>query len=1083
MNKALQRLGIFLSLVIAFHVSWGQGSTTSTMNGRITNAEGEILENATVVAIHQPTGTRYGVLSNSDGYFRIPNMNVGGPYKVTVTFVGYSNYEVDGIFLILGQTYKLNPEMSEEATVLDEVLITSVAGNVFDGNRTGAETYISEKTMQNLPTVNRDFLQDFGRITPQANLTNGGLSISGVNNRYNAIFIDGAVNNDVFGLANTGTNGGQAGITPISPDALEQVQVVVAPYDVKLGGFAGGGVNAVTRSGTNTLEGSAYYFLRNENLTGKTPGDIPDSDRTKLAPFTAKTYGFRLGGPIIKDKLFFFTNVEIQRDEEPKPFTFADYQGTANAETLSELESFLASEYGYDPGGYENNISTRDGTKILAKLDWNISNSHKLSLRHSYVKGEERDASRSSNRNIFFFNSGVLFPTTTNSFAAELKSVFSDRVSNNLVFGVTTVRDDRDILGDPFPQVRAQDGDATVIFGTDNFSYSNIVFQDVYTLTNNLTINSGRHNFTFGTHNEFFKIQNLFAIFSTPRYFYNNSFDDNGNLTQTGLEAFLAGAPAFALFGHEQPTTPGDAAGVRFGDEGENLGPTFNAMQLSFYAQDEWEVTNDFKLTLGLRADIPVFLDDPPLDNTEFNNTTIPRIEAAGYDLKGARASQAPKTQIMLAPRIGFNWDVNGESNTQIRGGVGVFTSRVPWVWPGGMFIRNGLNSSFSGVFGPFQPKPEDWRNLLNLDSPSGDVDLFVEDFKYPQIFRTSLAVDQKLPGGFVLTLEGLYTKTLNDIDIKNVNLRPTTETLTGADNRPIFDPNDPIDDTYSYITLVDNTNKGYTANITAQIQKTFSENFIASLAYSFTRAEALFDGFGFINSTNWRENQSIFGRNNATTSRTIFDTGSRISGFFSRRFNYGGEFGGATTISLFYNGQSGQPYSYVYQNGELLTNEDNQQNVTLMYVPRSQDEIVFADQATAAQQWSALDAYIEADDYLSTRRGQYAERNMSRTPFESLFDLKIAQDISLNLGQRRHTIQVTFDLFNVANFLNPKWGASYFVGNRGNFGLVRFVGFQEGTNTPTFAFDPPTGDVWTLSQTGFRSARWYSQFGLRYLF
>lgn len=1064
---------------------FGQGATTSTMNGKVTDADGASLPLVTVQAIHEPTGTMYGTVANDDGKFFIPNMRAGGPYKVIASYVGFADATQTGVFLTLGQTYKVNLSMSETDIVLEQVVVTATSGDIFDGNRTGAETYVSEEAISALPTVDRNFLQDFARLDPRTspsqkgNANGGGLSVAGMNNRYNAIFFDGAVNNDVFGLANSGTNGGQAGITPISPDAIEQISIVLAPYDVTYGGFAGASINAVTRSGTNNFEGSVYGFYKDENFAGKTAGQDLEV-REKLAPFTSYTTGLRLGGPLIKNKLFFFANLELQRDEEPKPFDFGTYQGSADAAKLSQLTNYLNSEYGYDPGGYENNATTRTTDRFLLKLDWNIDPKNSLSARYSYVRGVEEDVLRPSNTFLPFANAGVFFPSTTNSATVELKSTLADNLFNKLVVGVTTVRDDRDILGTPFPKVQAQDGNATVVFGTDNFSYSNIVFQDVYTITDNLSISAGKHTFTVGTHNEFFKIQNLFTIFSTPLYFYDNQVDDNGNITQTGLDAFLAGAPAFSLFGHEQPLTPGDAGSVRFGDEAENLGPTFNAAQLAFYVQDDWEISDNFKLSLGLRADIPIFIDNPPLQNEAFNKETIPQLEAAGYDLKGAQASQAPGTSIMLAPRIGFNWDVNGDQQTQVRGGTGIFTSRVPWVWPGGMFIRNGLNSSFAPGFGPFRATPNEWRDRLNLGSPSGDVDLFTENFKYPQFWRSSLAVDQKLPGNMILTVEGMYTDAINDLSVTNVNQARSTQSLQGADNRPIFS-GDVIDDTYNYITLVDNTNQGYTANLSIQLQKPFANDWLGSFAYSFTRAVSLFDGTGFINSTNWRDNTAIAGRNSPVLTRATFDSGSRLSAFVAKKFRWNENV--ATTISLFYNGQSGQPFSYVYTNGDALTGEDSEDSRALIYVPASQSEIVFADQSTAAAQWAALDAFISGDDYLSSRRGDYVERNMSRSPFENLFDLKIAQDVSFKVGEKKHTFQITFDVFNLGNFLNPNWGKSYFVGDGGYFRLLRFVDFEPGTTTPRFAFDGVNGDPWTLIQTGTRSARWYSQIGVRYSF
>jgi hypothetical protein len=1088
MRKTIQFFSLLAVLCLFINgQAFAQGSTTARITGLVSSG-GEVLPGATVVAVHTPTGAEYGTVSNTEGRFTLNNLNVGGPYRITTKFVGYQASVNENIFLSLGQTLNLELELEESSVELEEVVVTS--NNVFDGTRTGNETTISEETITNMPTVERG-LNDYTRLTPQALVGNsaatnsGGISFAGINNRFNAIFIDGAVNNDVFGLANSGTNGGQAGISPISPDALEQIQVVLAPFDVTLGGFAGGGINAVTRSGTNEFEGSAYYFLRNEDLSGKTPTDNPGAERTKLAPFSVQTYGARLGGPIIKNKLFFFANVEIERREEPRPFIPEDYIGSASLADLQAVQNRLINDFGYDPGGFLNNAQTTDGEKVLVKLDWNISRDHKLSVRHSYVKALTNIFPRPSNNRVFFANYGYVFPSTTNSFAAELKSQLGQNASNNLIFGYTRVRDDRDVAGEPFPSIIMQDGPAQVIAGTDNFSYSNIVFQDVFTLTNNFNLYKGRHTFTLGTHNEFFSIQNLFSIFSTPRYqyFFN------------GVNRFLDGEnPDLVLFGHEQL-----AAGqseIRLGDNAENLGPTFNALQMAFYVQDEWQATNDFKLTVGLRADIPVFLEDPPLENTDFNNNTVPAIEQF-YNLKGARASNTPNTQILLSPRVGFNWDVTGESSTQLRGGVGIFTSRVPWVWPGGMYIRNGLNSSFFVSGGlPIYGNPDQWRTeLFNATSPSGDVDLFVEDFKYPQVLRASAAVDQQLPWGLVGSLEFLYTKTLNNIDVKSVNLRPATENLVGPDDRPIFNKGNLVDPTYTNVTLVDNTNEGYTWNITAQLNRQFSNGFTAGMAYSFTRAESLFDGTGFINYTNWDNIISVAGKNNPPLTRSDYDAASRITSFLSYRKEYLNNF--ATSISLFYNGQSGQPFSYVYNDNDQLTSQSSNSTSNIpIYVPTSQDEILLIDQRdgdgnvikTAAQQWQELDAFIENDDYLSTRRGEYVERNESRTPFESILDIKIAQDFFITSSSgKRHTLQVSLDVFNFTNLLNKDWGRRYFVGNNSAFPLINFEGFvvdneDNVTNIPAFTFNDP-GDPYAVVQSGIYSARWSAQLGLRYTF
>ena len=1044
--------------------AWGQGSTSSRITGQVVT-KSESLIGASVAAVHEPTGFLYGNVTNEKGYFTLNNIKVGGPYTITISYTGFESKEIKDVYLSLGQTETFNVELSESATLLDEVVIT--AGGLFDGNRTGAETKISTEQLEKLPTANRGF-NDYLKVAPQANLLgNGGVSFAGVNNRFNSIFIDGAVNNDVFGLANSGTNGGQAGISPISVDALEQIQIVLAPYDVTLGGFAGGGVNAITRSGSNNFEGSAYYFLRNEGLAGKTPTDNDNATRTKLPDFTAQTFGARLGGPLIKNKLFFFTNVEFQRDKTPRPLVIDQYNGDSGIEQLEAIRNKLQTDFGYDPGEYLNNDETIDGDKVLVKLDWNASDIHKVSLRHSYTKAvTERHGSPNAS-SIIFGNTGSIFPSTTNSTALEIKSIFNSNISNNLLIGYTSVDDNVSILGDPFPNIIMPDGAGTITAGTFNFGYSNIVRQKVLTITDNFNLYKGNHSFTFGTHNEFYTIENLFTIFSTPRYqyFFN------------GVNRFLAGENAdLVLFGHEQ-LAPGQSE-IRLGDAATNLGPSFNAMQLGFYAQDEIQVNPDFKFTVGLRFDIPIFTDDPPLNNTAFNSTTVPLLEQF-YDLEGARASQAPATQILVSPRVGFNWDVNGDKSTQLRGGLGVFTSRVPWVWPGGMFIRNGLNSAFNVSVGVGQQEiysnPQDWiTNLTSSASPTGDVDLFTKDFKYPQIARASLALDKKMPWGLDGTFEMTFTKTLNNIRIKNVNLKPSTGNLSGADNRPTFDFSDKVDPTYTNIPLVSNTNDGYTFNITGQVSKQV-ENTAFSLAYSFTRATSLFDGTGFINNTNWQRVYSPLGNNNPTVSRSSFDAGSRLTAFLSHTFAYSDN--AATNVSLFLTAQSGRPYTFAYNN--IISEVSQSAGVTdLIFVPASSADINLVDidgGPSAAQQWSDLDAFISGNSYLDSRRGDYVEPNRVRTPFETIVDFKLTQDIYFG----KHGLQLTLDIFNFTNMINKNWGRRYTVGGD-TFPLIQSN--LSDTGQPEFNFINP-GDTYSIIQSGNTSARWVGQFGIRYSF
>ncbi len=1069
---------LLMMCMLAFSsLAFSQGVTTSAMNGKITDKEGSPLPGATIIAVHTPTGSEFGQVTDADGLFRISNMNVGGPYTVTVTFIGFDPIIRQGVFLDLGQVYRLNLSLAEDVVELEGVVVT--AGAIFDGNRTGASTVINKDAIATGPTVNRS-LDDFTRLTPQASTARGGLSIAGINNRFNAIYIDGAVNNDVFGLASSGTNGGQVGISPISIDAIDQIQVVVAPYDITMGGFAGGGINAVTRSGSNKFEGSAYYFFRNETLAGQTPVDDEALERERLDPFTAQTYGFRIGGPIIKNKAFFFLNAELQNDQTPRPFDIGQYQGSSTAADLDGLSNFLQSEYGYDAGGYRDQMRTLQGTKIIARFDINLHKNHKLTLRHSFTKGVSTNPGGSSANTINFGNSGVFFPSVTNSSALELKSSFGNKMSNNLIIGYTHVKDDRDPVGQAFPYVRIDDGSGSIRLGSERFSTANFLEQKVFTITNNVNIYKGKHTFTVGTHLEFFDINNVFIRenFGAYRYGSLNEFMDNAN------NDFIDFDRSYSLV--DNITGNGTAAAAQF-----------RAMQLAFYAQDEIQATENFKLNIGIRVDIPVFT-TAPASNQYFNETTIPMLEAAGYDLQGATVGSAPKPAIMFSPRAGFNWNVNGDDDIQIRGGLGIFTSRIPFVWPGGMYNNNGrtVGGIANATGGRFEPDPFNQPTsggdipLPAGDPGSGQIDLFAEDFKFPQLLRSSIAIDKQLPWGLVGTAEVIWSKTLNNVFYENLNLRPSTSNLTGTgDNRPIYDRRDEIDDTFTRVILGSNTSEGYTINVTGQLTKTFDRGFSGSVAYTYGDAHAVFEGTSSQNSSQWRGVYGVEGRNFAPNGRSDFSMGSRFIAYGSKRFEYLNSM--ATTISIFYNAQSGNPFTYVYNDRGALNNEDSRERNQL-YIPTSSTDINLVDYTdsdggtvTAAQQWAALDSYITNDKYLNSRRGDYAEKNATRIPFMSILDLKIAQDFYIKSGDTKHTLQVTFDIFNFGNLLNKNWGRRYFS-DFGTVQLIDFDGFQADGTTPEFTYNvdrDELADFITIDDAGVSSSRWQMQVGVRYSF
>ncbi|MEO9964948.1 MAG: carboxypeptidase regulatory-like domain-containing protein [Reichenbachiella sp.] len=1070
-----------VSLLFGSMMSMAQGVTTSGMNGKVVDNTGAELPGATIIAIHVPTGSKYGNITDLNGFYRIPNMKVGGPYTVTVSFVGFENYVQNGVYLTLGQTFKLDATLSSGATELEEVVVTAGDGKVFDGNRTGASTYIGSDMISKMPAASRS-IRDFARLTPQAQITEGddgfSISIAGQNNRYNAIYIDGAVNNDVFGLAGSGTNGGQTGVNPFSVDAIEQFQVAVAPFDVRISGFSGGAISAITRSGSNEVEGSAYYFVRNESLAGKTPKDLRVNDeREKLAEFSAKTYGLRIGGPIIKDKAFFFVNYERQDDEIPQPFNISNYTGNSNASDLASLRTFVNNQYNYDIGDYANTTRTLVSDKITAKFDFNLGDDHKLVLKHSYVGAENLEARNSGNRNVGFLNGSEEFITTTNSSTIELSSSLGTNFANKLILGYTSVRDDRDPKGDPFPSVYIADGLSTssgdgegLTFGAEPFSTANLLNQDVFTLTNNFDIFKGNHTITVGMHHEYSKTKNLFQAFNYGQYEYltvaDFIADANPNIYQRGY-SLISGA---------------------VGDESDGAAE-FSMYQLGLYVQDEYNVTNDLKLTAGIRVDLPFWAESDA--NNDFNTRTIPLLEAAGKDLEGAEVGKKVKTKPHFSPRFGFNWNVNGESDLQVRGGIGVFTSRVPLVWPGGTYNNNGVNNGFLFLGSWFATTPTFERNVNNQSvgaapgsgANEGNIDLFAPDFKLPSVMKINIALDKKLPiWGLLGSVEVMYNKNINAIYYQNLNIGDPVGTLTGADNRARYSRTS-IDGSYGRIMFASNTSEGYSWNTAFTVTKPTENGFSGSFSYSYGDSRTTFEGTSSQNSSQWRNHQTVNGKNgNIPTTRSDFSQGHRFQMNMSYTKNWTDNL--KTTVGVYYEVNQDVPLTYVYREGSDLLGDDSRDNA-LIFVPasRSQINLVDANGLTADQQWTALNNFIENNDYLSQRRGRYVERNGDRGPWQHTLDLKFIQEIALD----KNRLQFSLDIFNFANLINKDWGQRKF----NNFGEVALIETQgvtdngDGTFTPSFSFDPTLFEngIETVDDSGIQSSRWQMQLGIRYIF
>ncbi len=1082
--KKFLRISVLASFVMfAWLQVFSQGTTTSAIGGRVLDVNNEALPGATVIALHNPSGTSYGTVTALDGRFTIPGMRVGGPYSITITFVGFTTWEQEDVFLDLGSTTNLRITLAETGIELDEVFVIAKAGSV--GENTGTSTRINSDVLRDSPSADRN-LNDFLRLTPQSGAYGGGISFAGVNNRYNAIYIDGAVNNDVFGLASSGTNGGQTGITPFSVDIIDQLQVVLSPYDVTLGGFAGGGINAVTKSGTNTFKGTAYTYMRNQSMVGKTNGVLAnrlDIEREKVDEFSELAYGASLGGPIIEDKLFFFMNFEIQKDETPRPFEIEEYtsgEGRASVDDLNRLRNHLIDSYNYDPGTFGNTTLNLDGVKFFGKLDYNINSDHRLTLRHQYTKAEQFNRFAGNSRTVNFSNNGIYFPSTTNSTALELNSRFGAEYSNNLILSFVRVLDDRNPLEQNFPYVYIDDANSGVIrFGSEEFSTGNRLDQDILAITNNFNIYKGAHKITIGTHNEFYSIFNIFIRqnFGTYRF---SSIDD-----------FIAGNPAYRYDRTYSlvDNLTGDASAAA---------ADFNAMQFGIYGQDEWSVNSQLTVTLGLRIDMPIITSDP-VEDTYFNQTALPAIRAK-YDIaNNTQAGKAPDGQIMFSPRVGFSYDVSGDGRNVLRGGAGIFTSRIPFVWPGAMFNNNGLTLggvTTNDIDGDINFIPE-WDQQYtnpNFSVPSGQMDLFADDFKYPQVLRGNLAYDVVLPGGISATFEGLYTKTLNNILYTNINSDPEVKfSWTGTpDDRNIY-VNKSIDPAYSAVYLATNTSEGYGYNLSASFAKKFGFGLTALLAYSYGDSYALSEGTSSQNSSQWRGQVNIDGRNNAEFGRSDFAVGHRVLSSLTYAIDWTADGNNKTTFSLFVNGQSGNPYSYIISgsNARNLNQErgSTSANRSLVYIPASEADINLVDYTvgentvTAAQQWANLNAVIEDDKYLSANRGSYAEKNGAWSPFATIFDLAIRQDFGMTFSGQTHKFQVSLDIKNFSNMINNEWGTIYTIpGDFNNYYLYQFEGYEADGTTPKFTFREDKVGMDRFNIAGL-SSRWSMLLGLRYMF
>ncbi|MBD2715747.1 TonB-dependent receptor [Microvirga sp. STR05] len=1077
----LRHLLVLLLTLLSAHAGWSQGTTTSAMNGVITDKEGAGLPGATVIVVHTPTNTQYVAPTNSEGRFNIQNMRVGGPYTVRVTFVGYKDASREGIFLSLGQNLRLDLNLSDATTELAGVTVSGRRDPVLNSERNGAATNVQREQIERLPTISRSF-QDFTRLTPQAN----GSSLGGRNGRFNNIQIDGASNNDLFGLGSTGAPGGQANTNPISLDAIQEFQVVLSPYDVRQGRFSGGGINAITRSGTNDFSGSAFVFGRNQNTAGKSPTPNSAGERTKLDKFNDYQAGFRLGGPVIKDKLFFFVNGEITRRTAPLLFRTGSQDQISNnpgsdlltfvsTEQLQDISNTLRDRYGYDAGAFGEINAERRSNKAFARLDWNISQDHQLTLRHNFVDASDDNITRSLT-NFRFGNNGYQFLSKTNSTVMELKSRFGNRFANSLLVGYSRIRDSRSLVGSRFPSIEISIGNGSVFAGSELSSVANRLDQDILEINDNFNIFAGKHVITVGTNNEIFRFDNLFVQSTEGRYNYPT------------LAAFLANDVNASGFRYRQNyALPGGKPTAKFG-----------AAQFGAFVQDEYNVTDNFRFTTGLRVDLPVYFDNPSYNKRVDSTFALATANGGAYDVKTDRL---PKSRLQVSPRIGFNWDVRKNQTFQVRGGVGIFTGRPAYVWISNQYGNTGVDfAAYDSNNSTSKAGLELSGNFTTLrdriaSTPAaaakGSIAVTDKDFRNPQLLRTNFALDYRLPAGIVATLEGIYSKTLNDVLPVDINLSNPTGVIQG-DGRPVYPTGTARyrnSRDFNNVILLTNTSKGYQYSVTGELKKQVNSDLFATTAYTYGQSRDLYSGSSSTAVSIWEFNPHVAGPNSLPLSYSNFDLRHRVLASLSYRKAYAQHF--ATTFSAFYNGQSGTPFSYSYYGGDL--NNDGGQFTTnsndLVYIPRTRDEIVLVtdgpnDRRNLDQIWSELNTFIENDDYLKEHRGEYAARNGARTPWQHKVDVRLLQDIYTTIGGKEHTIQLSVDVINFGNLLNKEWGRDYFVSN-GNYGLLRYQGLENGaTGRPTFSFGNGTSTTPTVGyQVDQLASRWQAQFGVRYLF
>lgn len=1103
--------------------------TTSSITGSVKTADGKELEGATITATHTPSGTVYKTVSKKGGSFNLTGLRIGGPYTVVIEYVGLKTETLQDINLSLGEPYTVSPVLSESSQNLTEVVVLAQRARAVV-ERGGANTVVGQRQLTTLPTIGRS-ITDFTRLTPQSgsSFTTNSNSIGGRDGRFNNVTVDGANLNNNFGLSTDPLPGG--GNQPISLDAIDQLSINISPVDVRQSNFTGGNIAAATKSGTNTFKGSAYTYYKNQSYVGTHVKDVslPAQTSTK-----SNIYGATLGGPIIKNKLFFFASYEYEKKTNPPgtSYTPSGGSGTGNVsnvkvDSLKKLSDYLKTKYNYETGAYDNfpNFQSKNH-KLLVKLDWNISNIHKLTAKYNELISNNdvllnstsvpnsstsgpnpwSSTARFGPNAMSFANSNYGFKDVVKSWALELNSNFSGRFSNQLIATYTKIQTTRTSPSALFPFVDII-GDATksgaaatyaggaknnyMSFGYEPYSYNNDVLNKILNITDNFTYYTGKHALTFGAAYEYQSVGNMFMAGSQSYYTYGS------------LAEFMdpnAHPIAFALTYSRVPGKDAVySAEMKIG-------------QGSLYAQDEVTINPRVKLTYGLRVDRP-FYSEQPLENPSITALSFPGKDGSPTNYN---TGMWPKARLYWSPRIGARWDVKGDKSQIIRGSLGVYTGKLPFVYLTNMPTNSGMYqvgarataAQLSAI--TFNPDPKAWQSLFVSPTPtpnSGGFVLIDPNFKFPSVFRANMGYDRQLGNGWSISTDFLLTKDLNPVVMRNANEATPTSTvkLGGLYTRPSFAANSAasraIYSSYANAIVLENGKKGgYTTSFTAMLEKKAFKGFYGMLAYTFTAATDLTSNPGSQAASTWQNNPTSGTQNTQEFAPSSFAVPHRIVGMASYRFEYLNHL--ASTVSIVYEGSSQGRFSYIYgsaggtapagfANTADVNYDGNSQD--LMYVPRNSGEIVFTPLTvgsriyTAAEQAAAFDAFMSQDKYLNSHRGQVAERNGVLQPFYHRVDLKFTQDIFSNIGNRRNTLQFSFDCFNFLNLLSKKWGIrDFFVVNNplratknASTGEVRY---QMATYTPNGASAPILVDRTYIDNISTTST--YSfQIGLRYIF